>query len=285
MPKKLFNQGGFTLIELLISIAILLIVTTLVIFSLRTFGRQVEIDSVGQDILSTLRLARSKTLASEGETTYGVHFESGKYVLFSGSSYTAGAAGNKEYNLSESEINSITLTGGGSEVIFDRIRGTTSYDGTVSVRLTSDTSQARTIIINPSGQVSLSQTVTTSDTRTKDSRHLHFVLQSWSIYNSTTLTLNYPNDSVTQNVTMASYFNAGKTEFDWSGTIAVGGSDQVLRIHTHSLTVSATTLSIDRDLRYNNKALTVSIDGKQIVSYTAGGTATVGAYGGSMTVQ
>lgn len=277
-------SAGFTLIELLVSIGILLIISSVVIFSLRTFGQQVEIESVGQNIMSILRLARSQTLASESETTYGVHFESGMYVLFSGNTYTAGAVGNKEYTLSDSEINDISLNGGGGEVIFTRIRGTTTQYGSVSVRLTNDTSQTRTISISSSGQVSLLETVSTSDTRAVDSRHLHFDL-GWSIQNETTLTLNFPNDSVTQNISMAGFFNVGKTEFDWSGTIVVAGVDQVLRVHTHSLDGFNTVLSIHRDKRYNDKALTVSIDGQQVVSYNAAGTATVGPSGGTMTVQ
>jgi prepilin-type N-terminal cleavage/methylation domain-containing protein len=278
MPKlqtdKLFlKQGGFTLIELLVATAIILLITAIVIFSLRTFGQQIEIESTGQNILSTLRLARSQTLASEGETNYGVHFENDKFVLFSGSNYIAGASSNKEYKLVDSEINNIALNGGGNEVIFERIRGSTSQHGTVTVRLTVENNRAFTININPSGQVSYSEAVTTSDTRIKDSRHLHFDLGS-SIQGATTLTLSFtdlPNPPVIQNISMAANFSGGPppTSFDWSGTVNVNGSDQVLKIHTHSLDSTNTILSIHRDRRYNNKALTVLIDGLQIVSYTA----------------
>lgn len=284
-------NSGFTLIELLVSIAILLIITSVVIFSLRTFGQQVEIESISQNMMSTLRLARSRTLASEAETTYGVHFETTKYVLFAGTSYVDGAAGNKEFTLIDSEIYNISLNGGGSDVIFTRIRGTTSQYGSISARLVTDNSQTRTINISSSGQMSLQETVATTDSRIIDSRHLHFDL-GWSIQNSTTLRLNFPNDSVTQNIAMSGFFNLGKTEFDWSGKIPVGGTDQVLRIHTHSLDSFNTNLSIHRDRRYNDKALTVSIIDsgvtKAIVSYDANGTASVGAYvqgSNGMTVQ
>ncbi|HSX57968.1 MAG TPA: prepilin-type N-terminal cleavage/methylation domain-containing protein [Candidatus Saccharimonadales bacterium] len=283
------NSKGFTLIELLISLAILMLVFVLAIFGLRTFGSQVEIDNVGQDITSALKLARSRTLASEAASNYGVHFETGKYVIFTGTTYTPGASSNKEFSLSSSEIYTINLNGGGSEVVFDRIRGTTSEYGNVSVRLTSDNNQTRTININSSGQSSLNDTLTTSNTRVIDSRHLHFDL-GWNIQNSTTLTLNFPNDSYSQNIAMAGFFNAGKTSFDWSATVTVAGVDQVLRIQTHCLNDSSncptdTFLSIERDVRYNTKALTVSIDGKQIVSYNAAGIATVGSFGGVMTTQ
>lgn len=285
--SKIYSQTGFTIIEILVAIAIVLIITLITIFSLTTLNKQVEIDSVGQNILSTLRIARSKTLASESETTYGVHFETSKYVLFSGATYIDGAASNKEYSLAESEINSISLSGGGSEVIFNRIRGDTSQNGTISIRLIADSNQTRTININSSGQVSLDEAVSQLDTRVTDSRHLHFDL-GWSLQTSTTLTLtfhNSPNPDTVSNIAMIGFFDAGKTVFDWSGTTTVDGADQVIRVHTHSLDAFNTTLSVTRDKRYNDKALDVSIDSKAIVSYSATGTATVGAYGGTMTAQ
>ena len=281
------NSEGFTLIEILIAVAILMLLAFLAIASFTTFRQQVEIDSSSQNILSTLRLARSKTLASESEDNYGVHFQADKYVLFKGTSYNPDDSSNNEYTLTDSEIFSISLNGEGSDVIFNRVRGTTDEDGSVSIRLLSDSSRTHTININSYGQVSVSDTVTTSSTRDMDSRHLHFDL-GWSIQNSTTLTLAFtdsPNPPVTQNITMAGFFNVGKTIFDWSGTIIVNGSDQVLRVHTHSLDAFNTALSITRDVRYNDKALTVSIDGQAVVSYTAAGVATVGAFGGTMTVQ
>lgn len=286
MPRfnQNFLQTGFTLIELLVSITILLIISSVVIFSLRTFGQQVEIESISQNIMSSLRLARSQTLASESETTYGIHFETSKYVLFSGTTYVDGAVGNKEYNLKDSQIYGISLNGGGSEVIFNRIRGTTNQYGSISAHLVNDTSQSRTINISYSGQMSLQDALSTASTRLTDSRHLHFDL-GWSIQNSNTLTLSFPNDSVTQNISMAGYFNVGKSIFDWSGKIPVSGTDQILRIHTHSLDGFNTVLSIHRDRRYNDKALSISIDGQQIVSYTVAGVATIGPFGGTMTVQ
>lgn len=281
------RQRGFTLIEILVSISILLIIMAVTIFSLTTLSKKVEIDSTSQNILSTLRLAQSKTLASENETKYGVHFETAKYVLFSGPTYSSSATDNKVYNLTDSQISTISLNGGGSEVIFDRIRGTTSNYGTVVIRLTTDVAQTKTININSSGQVSISSSITQSNTRIVDSRHLHFDL-GYSIQTANTLTLKfYDTTNVTQSIAMAGFFDGPKSVFDWSGTIGVNGSDQVLRIHTHSLTAFATNLSINRDLRsqYNNKALDVLIDNKLIVSYTAAGVATIGAYGGAMTVQ
>lgn len=281
------KESGFTLIEILVSIAVILIITILTLFSLTTLNKQVSIDSASQNILSTLRFARSQTLASKNQTTYGVHFETSKFVLFSGTSYDASATSNKDYTLGEAEISDISLNGAGSEVIFARIRGTTTQFGTVTVRLTSDISKTKTININSSGQVSITDSTSNPTARVTDSRHLHFDL-GWSIQTATTLTLTFhdsPNPDTTQNIAMAGFFDGPKSVFDWSGTVTVGGSDQILQVHTHSLDAFNTTLSITRDKRYNTKALDVSIDSKAIVSYSAAGIATVGAYGGTLTPQ
>ncbi len=281
------KNGGFTLIELLVATAIILIITVVTLFSLSTLNKQVSLDSASQNILSTLRLARSQTLASKSQTSYGVHFETTKYVFFNGTSYTDGAAGNKEHLLGDSEISTISLNGGGSEVIFARVRGGTTQYGSVVMRLIGDSSKTKTINIASSGQVSITDTISSPTARVIDSRHLHFDL-NWTLQTAVTLTLtfhNSPNPDTVQNIAMAGFFDGPKSVFDWSGTVAVNGSDQVLRVHTHSLDAFATDLSITRDKRYNDKAVDVSIDSKAIVSFNAAGVATVGAYGGTMTTQ
>lgn len=275
---------GFTLIEALIAIAILGILVLIAVGTLTVFRAQVDLGTTAQQIISTMQTARTQTLASESESQYGVHFETSKYVLFKGSTYDPASTTNKEYNLTSAEIYQINLAGGGADVIFDRVRGTTSQNGNVRIRLIADTSRTETITINPVGQVSLQETVSPTGTRITDTRHLHFDL-GWSIQTATTLTINFYNDGVQQNINMAPFFNGPKTEFDWEDTIAVVGVDQTLRVHTHFLDATNTTLSIHRDKLKNNKAVRISIDGKEIVSYTATGVATVGNFGGTMTVQ
>lgn len=277
------NLGGFTLIELVVVIGILGILLLVGITFTRVFIRQVDLDTTSQQILSTLQLAREQTLASEDESRYGVHFETSKYVSFKGSTYSATDPDNKEYDLTAAEIYEINL-GGASDVVFDRVRGTTSNNGNIKVRLTAETSRTETILINSSGQVSLQQTVSPTDTRITDTRHLHFDL-GWSIQGADTLRFNFFDDGVVEDIPMAGFFSAGETEFDWEGTIDVAGSEQNLRVHTHLLNATDTTLSIHRDGQKNDKAVQILIDGKDIVSYTAAGAATVGSFGGTMSVQ
>lgn len=286
LPKKarlgqVRKRQGFTLIELLIVIGILSILLLIAIGSFNLFTSQVSLETTSSKIISTLRLAREQTLASEDESVYGVHFETSKYVLFKGATYSSSDPDNKEYTLSGSEIYEINISGG-DDAVFNRIRGTTANSGNVKVRLTSDTSRTQTVLINSSGQVSLEETVSPTGTRVVDTRHLHFDL-GWSIQGANPLRFNFFDDGVVEEIPMAGFFSGGV--FDWEGTIDVGGSDQTLRVHTHSLSGTDTNLSIHRDRQKNDKAVQILIGGNDIVSYTAAGVATIGSFGGTMTVQ
>lgn len=278
---------GFTLLELLIVVVLLMILGVAGLASYQSFISQIKLNNAVPQIISTLHLSRDRTLASEGESSYGVHFEANKYVLFKGTSYNPSAIDNEEHNLSsEIEIYDISL-GGGSDVVFDRLKGTTSNAGSVSIRIVRNPIKYRTISILSSGQVGLVGLVEPIGTRISDSRHLHLDL-GWSIQNSTTLSLNFtdpPNPDVNFDIVMADYFDAQKSQFNWEGTMDVNGATQTLKIHTHFLDPTNTILCIHRDRRDNDKALSISIDNQGIVSYSQDGDPTVGAFGGIMEIQ
>jgi prepilin-type N-terminal cleavage/methylation domain-containing protein len=284
LPISKKPQKGFTLIELLVVVAIMVIVLVVILARFTLFGKQTNLDGTAQQIISILQMARSQTVASLDESVYGVHFETNKYVLFKGATYNPASTDNKEYTLNSSEIYEINLSGGGGEVVFDRIKGSTSESGNVKIRLTTDNSKTKTIVVTSMGASGLENVPSPTDTLIFDSRHLCFDL-GWSIQGSSTLNLIFsdpPNPDVVKNVATAAYFNPGKTEFNWSGTVTVNGSDQVIKVHTHLLNTTNTILSVHRDRRYNNKAVQILFNTSDIVSYTADGVATVGNYGGTM---
>jgi len=288
MPLRRRRESGFTLIEILVVTAVIGILLAIGAYAFRSSGRQIDLQTTSHEVVAALHLARARTLASKGAAQYGVHFEGDKYVFFTGPSYNPGATDNDTHQVpSNVEIYNISV-GGGSEVIFDRVTGTTASAGTVSLRLVNQTASTSTVSILASGLAGLSGTVAPTGTRVTDSRHLHFDL-GWSIQNSTTLTLLFSDPTVQEDIIMDSYFNADKSAFDWQGTISVDGEDQTLRVYTHALDAANTELSIRRDRRENSKAVTISIiiggEVSEIVSYAADGTAVVGSDGGTMTEQ
>ncbi|MBI4359832.1 MAG: hypothetical protein HY564_01930 [Candidatus Jacksonbacteria bacterium] len=279
---------GFTVTELLVSIGVIVILGTIGFAAYKSFGGQFELNGESHLLVSTLNRAREKTLSSEDSSNYGVHFESDKYVLFKGAVYDSLDAGNIVRTLPVSlELFNINFSGG-SDVIFDRVTGRTDDDGTVIIRMINPTSNFREISVLSSGHAGFIDTVVPIDSRIADTRHVHFELGTWSIQGATTLSLyfsDFPNPDVQVDIPMAGYFDAGPTSFFWEGTTNVNGQNQTIKIHTHFLDAFNTILSVHRDRRYNNKALAISIDGKAIVSYDSDGAATVGGFGGTMSVQ
>ncbi|MEI8270282.1 MAG: hypothetical protein WCG45_02850, partial [bacterium] len=70
--------------------------------------------------------------------------------------YNSNNASNEIINIpSPARISSITLTGGATEVYFNRLTGTASKTGTVVVSITSDANLTKTITISSTGVVSI----------------------------------------------------------------------------------------------------------------------------------
>lgn len=154
--KSATPKQGFTVLELLMSIAIMAILAAVIITPFAKFRNSKVLDTGAENALSLLSKARGNTLSSKNAYQYGVHFESSQLVLFRGATYSSSDANNETTLLDGAlEIPTITLTGGGSEVLFDRLTGKTSNDGTVIIRVKSDTSKTKTITINATGVASV----------------------------------------------------------------------------------------------------------------------------------
>jgi len=272
MTKK---QSGFTLIEFLIVVAVLVILASILFSSIIFFHRRSLIDATNQEIINALRLAQNKTLSSEGASSFGVHFETWRFVLFKGDVYNPSASDNEVHDLlTGMEIAQIGL-GGGSDVIFERLTGNAAQAGFIKAELIQDSTKNTLIYVDSSGTISSLDSSASDTNRLKDSRHVH-VLYSQNTKNAAALTLTFPNDGVVQSISYQSGLNSGKTQFSWSGTISVAGADQKITIHSHGLTDSATLFCFHRDRRDNSKALNISLDSQNLINYTADGIATKG---------
>lgn len=282
-----WGRRGFTLLEILISISVLTLISGMALVSFVNSRNVREAVVSGQDIISVLRLAQSKSIGGEDNSAWGVHLEQGQAVLFRGTSY-AGATFTQNFPVpARLEIADITLTGGGSDVIFKRITGRTDQAGSFTARIRSATSVAFSVSIDGSGKIYQTGTAQTpTGTRLVDTRHRSFNL-GWSLQGYTNMILTFsdpPNPDTIQTIPMAQYFSGGQTKFNWSGNFSVSGQNQVLRIHTTSLDGANTILSVDRDCRYNTKKVKIAFDTRDVAIYESDcATITVGAYGGTMT--
>lgn len=269
------KERGFTLIELLISVAVLGLISAVVILGYSAVSKGSDLKTAAFKILDVLNLAHTRTVASLATSSYGVHFEPSQYVLFKGTAYDVADPNNIFYPLpSTLQIANITLAGAGVDVVFDRLTGKTSQNGSLVVRFINDSTRSKTITILSSGRSDIIETAQTpAGTRVTDTRHVHFTYGA-SIASVTNLVLNFPDDVVTENIPFASYYSG--SAFDWSGTVTVAGVNQTLRVHTHADTGSSADFSVTRDMRYNTKALQISLDTQNLVNYAANGAVTQG---------
>ena len=150
------SLAGFTLLEVIIVIAILVIITVVAIRPFTAFRDTARLDAAAESALSLLIEARSNTTSSINASQYGVHFETSRMALFKGITYSASDPTNDIVELpSGTEISAISLQGGGSDVVFQRIIGATSQYGTVMFRVAANPTETRIVTILAGGSVRL----------------------------------------------------------------------------------------------------------------------------------
>src|SRR3989338_6463803 len=121
-----FQHRGFTFIELLTALSIFLILAIMSVGVFFSFRPQNVLESDARRVESVLRLARTRTLSSLNSSNFGVHMEATQAVLFEGSTYDSGDPDNKVFTLAAAnEVYDISLAGGGDDVVFDKLTGTT----------------------------------------------------------------------------------------------------------------------------------------------------------------
>lgn len=278
LKTKQKNQNlGFTIIEVLTVLAIIALLIAALLPITSFFRGRNELDITAQQILSSLRLAQNKTLASEGQSSYGVHFDdsASQWIIFKGTTFNPAAGDNLTYPLPTTISLSALSLNGGNDVVFMRLTGETQNYGFITLQMSNDAAQTKTVYIDALGTVSLSANTIDNSNYLSDSRHVH-VNYLQNTQGAALLTLSFPDDGITQNINFQDYLNADKTELFWQETVAINGVNQQLKIHTHSLGGLNTEFCFHRDRQYNNKALQIFIDGQNLINYTATGTTTKG---------
>lgn len=294
MPYKQRGQKGFTLLEILLVIAILSIIVVVSLSSWQSFSDSTNLGNTAKMIEAKIKLAKSESLSATNDVNYGVHLEADSITIFpADAAYVSGGPDNQVFPLTDgAEI----YNGIGNDIIFSRLTGVTANSGTIGIRIAKRPSKTKEITINTQGQTGTDTFDVSSVSPLINARHVHFNL-GWNIENSTVLHLvwkdNVTNmDITTKDIDVASNFNIGKTEFNWSGSTIVNGVTQPIKIHSWLDGSNNTVLCVMRDQTENEKLNIYFTDGvsKDVGTYTMNDitgevSVTAGVYGGTMEIQ
>ena len=150
--RKQKSCSGFSLIEMIVAIAIGAVLVAAVVVSFSSFRNSKIVDISADQILSVINEARVKAVSSEDYSRFGVRFEANRVALFKGEIFIEPNPSNIETPLSSLvEISNISLNGGGSDIVFQKLTGKTSGYGSLRVRLKSDNNKYKTISVKSTG--------------------------------------------------------------------------------------------------------------------------------------
>ncbi len=148
------SSAGFTFIEMMAVLGIFAVISTLVIINFKSFNERRILEGQADIIASIIREAKTKTVSGKGGYQYGVHIASTSVTLFRSAVYDPATTTNVVTNLhSIVQIGTTTLNGGGNDIVFSKIKGTTAQHGTTSVNLISSQAEYKDILIKQGGIV------------------------------------------------------------------------------------------------------------------------------------
>lgn len=150
------RHRGITMLEVLVVVSIITLMSVIIYAPFNDFRAQKTLDASVEKILSAFSQAHLDTISSKNNQQYGVHISSGEVVYYVGPTYATGTATNLVFTLHPAiEIFNISLSGGGSDVLYQRLTGSTNQNGTFQVRPKGRINTVATITINKTGATSI----------------------------------------------------------------------------------------------------------------------------------
>lgn len=150
------HHRGVTLVEILVAISIMMLISSLVLAAFSSFRAQKTLDAAVEETLAAFSHAHLDTISSKNDQQYGVHIETDQVVYFIGPTYTTGAVTNVIHQLHTAiEIVNVSLNGGGSDVLYQRLSGTTNQYGTFELRPKARPTITTTVTISGTGATSI----------------------------------------------------------------------------------------------------------------------------------
>lgn len=140
------KSRGFTFIEFLLVLGIFTLLITVSLPLAVDFYNNQQLNLQEQGIVQALRVAQLKAMSREFDSSFGLYINSTQYVLFKGDSYLSRDTSFDEVY----DFPTNLQVSGLSEVVFNKLTGTTSNTGITTLTLGNKT---ETININEMGRV------------------------------------------------------------------------------------------------------------------------------------
>lgn len=151
-----FKIKGLTLVDLILTLGLFSLVVGGTTVILSDFLNRSQLQNTSQSIVDHLRRAQGFAMIRYQNSNWGVHFDAAaaQFTLFKGAVFaTRDPAFDESENLPDSlTLQSITLNGGGNDVIFNQVLGSTSQNGSLIIREPLANHEI-TLTINPYGQL------------------------------------------------------------------------------------------------------------------------------------
>lgn len=145
---------GFTLIETIIALAVFGALLALSMPFLISFHTTSLFTDAVEQMMQDVRRSQSLAIGGVNDSAQGVSFDPAaeQWALFIGSTYVSGSPTNEVHTLaSVVDLVSVSLSGGGSSIVFAERTGRTANTGTIVIRAGS---RQATIVVNAAGVVS-----------------------------------------------------------------------------------------------------------------------------------
>ncbi len=146
--------------EVLFTMIILSIIAAISFGGYRTYTRHSNLSSNVYELVGMLERAHNLSVVSFNSKRHGIHFETGKYVLFAGPTYQAGAQGNEERVLTGFRFANPAVFDNGAggltqNVLFQALHGKTVNVGTIRIESVADPSVTKLISVNEVGVITI----------------------------------------------------------------------------------------------------------------------------------
>jgi Tfp pilus assembly protein FimT len=151
-PSQPRAVRGATFLEVMVVIAVFGLIGSAIGPVLSDIFFRRSVDLAVSSAADAMREAQFSALTGLTPGRFGVHFETGKFVMFHGAIYSAAAPDNAVHELENGVvISEISLEGGGSDIVFSDIRGLPDKAGSVAFSGGGDL--VLTVTINAAGMV------------------------------------------------------------------------------------------------------------------------------------